>query len=101
LVGFERITNSLPEDLDTSKGDFWQNDDNILNQKYEVRFPSGKRTSDYQGFKEFVSNIMKLPIEGCYSSDVNGTNTIPMISGSYDQYTVDSSGNYSKLNRKQ
>lgn len=101
LVGFERITNSLPEDLDTSKGDFWQNDDNILNQKYEVRFPSGKRTSDYPGFKEFVSNIMKLPIEGCYSSDVNGSNTIPMISGSYDQYTVDSSGNYSKLNRKQ
>lgn len=101
LVGFDKIVDKLPEDLDTSRGDFWQNDDSILNQKYEVRFPSGKRTSDYPGFKEFVSNIMKLPIEGCYSSDVNGSNTIPMISGVYDQYQVDSSGNYSKLNKKQ
>lgn len=96
LTGFSEVVDSLPENLDTSRGDFWQNDDNILNAKYEVRYPSGKQVTDYPGFKEFVSNIMRLPIEGCYSSDVNGVNTIPMISGSYNLYTVDNSGNYNK-----
>ena len=47
----------------SSTGDFWQNDDNILNERYEVRFPKGKNVTDYGLFKIFVSNIMWLPIE--------------------------------------
>ena len=98
LVDFE---DSLPSDFNSAKGDFWQNDDSILNARYEVRFPANRQTSEYTSFKRFVSNIMQLPIEGTYNTDSLGNVTTPQVSDSFDLYTVDSSNNYSKTGKKQ
>ena len=101
LADLENFTNALPAGFDSSKGDFWQNDDNILNSRYEVRFPSGKQVSEYRNFKTFVSNIMQLPIEGTYDTDSIGALTVPQVSDSYDLYTVDNNNNYSKTGYQQ
>ena len=93
LADLENFTNALPEGFDSSKGDFWQNDDNILNTRYEVRFPAGKQVSEYRNFKTFVGNIMQLPIEGTYDTSSVGTLTVPQVSDSYDLYTVDKNNN--------
>lgn len=101
LADLEDFTNALPSGFDSSKGDFWQNDDNILNTRYEVRFPAGKAVSEYRNFKTFVGNIMQLPIEGTYDTSSMGALTIPQVSDSYDLYTVDNNNNYSKTGYKQ
>lgn len=101
LADLENFTDALPEGFDSSKGDFWQNDDNILNTRYEVRFPAGKQVSEYRNFKTFVGNIMQLPIEGTYDTSSVGTLTVPQVSDSYDLYTVDKNNNYSKTGYKQ
>lgn len=86
------LTDTMPDEFDTSKGDFWQNNANILDNRYEVRYPSGKKTSDYPLFSTFVSNIMALPFEGCATTDIYGNVTIPQISGSYDEYKCSTDG---------
>ena len=103
LVNFEG--DQLPANFNASKGDFWQNDDSILNSRYEVRYGT-KLPAEYSNFKNFVSNIMALPIEGTYSTLsalVEGENVvIPQVTGpAYDLYKVDSSNNYIKLDSQQ
>jgi hypothetical protein len=58
LSDLESFTSELPEGFNSSKGDFWQNDDNILNNRYEVRYPANRQVSQYNNFKTFVGNIM-------------------------------------------
>lgn len=85
LVNF---SNSLSQIGDTSKGDFWQNADSILNERYEVRYPSGGShiASESAMFKSFVSTIMSLPIESNYYSLEGGNSFTDDVSGDYDTY---------------
>lgn len=101
LADFQNIVDTLPSDVNTAQGDFWQNDDGILNARYSVKFPANKQVSNYKGFKNFVSNIMQLPIERCYSSDSLGNINSTYISGSYALYTIDNLNNYSKTGQTQ
>lgn len=98
LVDF---TDALPSGFNSAIGDFWQNDDSILNNRYEVRFPSGKQVTDYRNFKTFVGNIMRLPIEGTYDTSSIGTLSIPQVTDPYDLYTVDLNNNYTATGSKQ
>ena len=86
------VKTALPEGFDSSHGDFWQNDNNIMNSRYEVRFPAGRSVSEYAKFKEFVTNIMRLPIEGCFSTNSLGDVTKPRIADAFDLYTCQSDG---------
>lgn len=101
LKDLQDVTTNLPEGFDSSKGDFWQNDDNILNARYEVRYPKGKSVTDYQTFKTFVTNIMQLPIEGTLSTDSLGNVTYPNITDSYDLYRLEGTSSYIKTGQKQ
>lgn len=93
-------TNVLPSDFNSSTGDFWQNDTNILNLLYEVRYGSRPNPGDYQNFKDFVEFIMALPIESPFKViDRIGTKEIAEISGDYDAYTY-LNGEYQKLGSK-
>lgn len=94
------VTDSLPDGFDCSKGDFWQDDDSILDARYEVRFGSKEVPSQYENFKTFVKNIMSLPIEGCSTTDVLGNRDQHQITGSYDKYKVDAQSNYTKTGQK-
>lgn len=92
--------NSLPDNFDSSVGDFWQNDVSILNQRYEVRFPQGKQVADYTTFINFVGTIMSLPVEGCYkTTDRIGTINRPEVTTEYDLYKYDNG--YIKKGTKQ
>lgn len=95
------VTDSLPDDFDCSKGDFWQKDDAILNARYEVRYGNSASVSQYSKFKTFVENVMKLPIEGCSTTDVLGNRDPHQITGSFDLYTVDNESNYTKTEETQ
>lgn len=95
------VTDSLPENFDCSKGDFWQDDPTILNARYEVRYGEKTNAADYSNFKTFVSNVMSLPIEGCSTTDVLGNRDQKQITGSYDKYQVDKESNYSNTGIKQ
>lgn len=91
---------SLPPDFDSSVGDFWQNDNTILDQRYEVRYPQGRQASDYTTFKNFVGTIMSLPLEGLYvTKDRIGNIYRPEITTEYDLYTYNNG--YSKTGKKQ
>ena len=90
------VTDSLPDNFDCSKGDFWQDDASILDARYEVRFGSEKAPSQYENFKTFVKNIMSLPIEGCSTTDVIGNRDQNQITGSYAKYKVDAQSNYTR-----
>lgn len=93
---------SLPADFDSSRGDFWQSADNILHNRYSVRFPAGRYPESYPNFKSLVSSIMELPVEGTSSTNVTGIVTRPQIASSYDLYTCDSNGdNYVKTGQSQ
>jgi hypothetical protein len=46
----QSVKDSLPEYFNSSNGDFWQSDSNILNNRFEVRYPSGKQASQCPGF---------------------------------------------------
>lgn len=94
------VTDSLPDDFDCSKGDFWQDDSTILDARYEVRFGSKEVPSQYENFKTFVKNIMSLPIEGCSTTDVLGNRNQNQITGNYAKYKVDTESNYSKTGTK-
>lgn len=82
------------ETFDSSKGDFWQNDDSILDARYEVRYPANRNVSEYANFKNFVGNIMSLPVEGTYSTDSLGQVTRPQVSNAFKLYSVDNNNNY-------
>lgn len=101
LADLQDVTTSLPEGFDSSKGDFWQNDDNILNARYEVRFPKGKSVTDYKRFKTFVSNIMMLPIEGTFSTDSLGNVDIPVITDPFYLYRLEGTSSYINTGEKQ
>ena len=101
LKDLQDVTTSLPENFDSSKGDFWQNDDNILNARYEVRFPKGRNVTDYKMFKTFVSNIMQLPIEGTFSTDSLGNVTAPAITTPFDLYRLEGTSSYINTGEKQ
>lgn len=101
LSDFANVKDSLPEGINTSNGDFWQSDREILNRRFDVRYPSNKQPSDYPGFVQFVKNIMRFPIERCYSSDSLGVISKNYIAGSYDLYSVDNFNNYYKTGQKQ
>ena len=91
---------SLPADFDSSVGDFWQNDDTILNQRYEVRYPQGRQVSNYTTFKNFVGTVMSLPMEGLYvTKDRIGNVDRPEITTEYDLYRYDNG--YIKTGKKQ
>lgn len=92
--------NGNPRAFDSSVGDFWQDDDKILDYRYEVRYPAGMSTHQYSNFKTFVRNIMLLPLEGTYSTDSVGNITKPRVSGSFDLYTMDDNNNYIPLGTK-
>lgn len=94
------ITDDLPENFDSSIGDFWQDADNILDNRYSVRYPAGKQTHNYSNFKNLVGAIMKLPIEGMSTTSVMGTVTTPQIATSYTAYDCASDGtNYYPTSR--
>lgn len=101
LSDFANVKDTLPEGINTSNGDFWQSDREILNRRFDVRYPSNKQVSDYPGFVQFVKNIMRFPIERCYSSDSIGTISKNYIAGSYDLYSVDNFNNYYKTGQRQ
>lgn len=101
LSDFANVKDSLPANINTSNGDFWQSDREILNRRFDVRYPSNKQPSDYPGFVQFVKNIMRFPIERCYSSDSLGVISKNYIAGSYDLYSVDTFNNYYKTGQKQ
>ena len=113
-MDLENMTNSQGElnlqptfsdDFDSAEGDFWQNDDNILNYRYEVRYPKGRRVSDYPVFKNFVSNVMQLPVEGIFASPsvIKGDIDVSRqrITGSYTRYTRNTENKYIPLSQKQ
>lgn len=101
-MDISEITDALPANFDPSRGDFWQNDDNILNTRYEVRFPTDAAPSDYINFKAFVSNVMAFPIEGTLSTSNNDVVSAPQIVGNYDLYQCDTTGNnYAKTGKSQ
>lgn len=90
------VVDSLPENFDSSKGDFWQEDPLILDERYEVRFGNKAKASEYQNFKTFVANVAKLPIEGCSITNVKGERLQNQITGKFNSYTLDNSGAYIK-----
>lgn len=91
---------SLPANFDSSVGDFWQNDDTILNQRYEVRYPQGRQVSNYTTFKNFVGTVMSLPMEGLYvTKDRIGNVERPEITSEYDLYRYENG--YVKTGQKQ
>lgn len=91
---------SLPANFDSSVGDFWQNDDTILDQRYEVRYPQGRQVSNYTTFKNFVGTVMSLPMEGLYvTRDRIGNVDRPEITTEYDLYRYDNG--YIKTGKKQ
>lgn len=101
---------SFPDNFDSASGDFWQNDDNILNTRYSVRFgESGKtQVSEYPKFKNFIEYIMQLPVEGIFATPSNigssGDLIRQEITGAYDLYTYVQEGQnyiYKKTGRKQ
>lgn len=94
------VTDSLPDNFDCSKGDFWQDDPSILDARYEVRFGNKGVPSQYENFKTLVKNIMSLPIEGCSTTDVLGNRDQNQITGSYDKYQVDEKSNYTKTGER-
>lgn len=94
------VVDTLPSDFDCSKGDFWQDDDSILDARYEVRYGNKELPSQYDNFKTFVKNVMSLPIEGCSTTDVLGNRDQHQITGSYDKYRVDEKSNYFKTGTK-
>jgi hypothetical protein len=101
LADFNNLTgSSLPANFDSSIGDFWQNDDTILNQRYEVRYPQGRQVSNYTTFKNFVGTVMSLPLEGLYvTKDRIGNVERPEITTEYDLYTYNNG--YVKTGKKQ
>lgn len=101
LRDFNDLTgSSLPADFDSSNGDFWQNDDSILDLRYEVRYPQGRQVSDYTTFKNFVGTVMSLPLEGLYvTRDRIGNVERPEITTEYDLYKYENG--YIKTGKKQ
>ena len=94
-----KIVDTLPENFDSSLGDFWQNNENILNSRFEVRYPANTAVSSRTKFKDtFVAGIMELPIEGCASSNVLGNYSIPRIVDTYNTYKCDSDGTNYEVN---
>lgn len=93
VEGLKNINSTnLPDNLDTHKGDFWQNETNILNNLFEVRYPNDKLPSQYDNFKNFVLYIMKLPIESASITDIKGQVFRTDVSGSYDLYQCNVEG---------
>lgn len=90
--GFNRVVNSLPNNLNASEGDFWQVNDKMIDRIYEVRYPGGY-PSTVTSFKDFVNYIVELPIEGCYSSDGRNNINRIAINTSIKQYDIDTNGN--------
>lgn len=80
------LVDSLPDNFDPSAGDFWQNDKTILDEKFEVRWPTGKSITDFKNFTGLLENVMRLPIEGCETTSISGVTTIPEISEPYTTY---------------
>lgn len=101
LADLLNVKDALPEDFDSSVGDFWQDDSSILDARYEVRYGGKDSPSEYNNFKTFVSNVMSLPIEGCSTTDVLGNRDQKQITGSYDKYQVDAESNYTKTGAKE
>lgn len=103
IADMEEVTESgYPANFNSSTGDFWQTDKEIINKKYEVRFPSGATAysvnavagSDKGAFANFVEEIAKLPVEGLRitkSANVAEPNGIVQndISSQYKKYTYD------------
>lgn len=103
IADMEKVTESgYPANFNSSTGDFWQTDKEIINKKYEVRFPNGATAysvnavagSDKGVFANFVEEIAKLPVEGLRitkSANVAEPNGIVQndISTQYKKYTYD------------
>lgn len=95
IADMSKVSTSIPDDFDSSHGDFWQNADSILDKQYDVCYPSGKKASDYASFKSFVTNVMALPIEPCISTDSTGEVYNTFIKGSYPLYEYVTENNQS------
>ena len=103
IADMEGITESgYPANFDSSTGDFWQTDKEIINKKYEVRFPAGVTPysvnavagQEKGAFANFVEEIAKLPVEGLRltkSANVGEPNGIVQndITAQYKKYTYD------------
>ena len=103
IADMEGITESgYPANFDSSTGDFWQTDKEIINKKYEVRFPAGVMPysvnavagQEKGAFANFVEEIAKLPVEGLRltkSANVGEPNGIVQndITAQYKKYTYD------------
>lgn len=94
------VVDDLPTGFNSAKGDFWQNDDSILNARYEVRYGDKSNVSDYTNFKTFVGNIMKLPIEGCSYTNKIGNVITPLINTSYQLYQTLDGVTYTEIEGK-
>lgn len=101
LADMVNVTDKLPDNFNSAKGDFWQDDPSIINARYEVRYGEKSNAAEYDNFKKFVANIMSLPIEGCSSTDILGNRNQNQITGSYDKYKVDETSNYTKTGKKE
>lgn len=81
-------------DINTGNCDFWQNDDTILNERYQVKYPSGTITSNVDKFKSMITHIMRLPVEGTYKTAKNSV-TCNEITGEIALYKYETSGEQS------
>lgn len=92
------LTDHLPAGFDSSLGDFWQNDDAILDTRYSVQYGSLSSVSKYTSFKTFMANVMMMPIEGCLTTNNQKIINRPEIDGDYDAYTYNAvDASYVKL----
>lgn len=67
INGLNNLETVFDKDLDTSHGDFWQYDSDIINELYKIKYSGDAQislASQCKQFKNGVETIARMPIEG-------------------------------------
>lgn len=74
IQGIDQLDTVFDSNLDTSHADFWQFDDDIINELYKIKYTGNSQisvVSQCSQFKNGVQTIARMPIEGNLACEFN------------------------------
>lgn len=74
IKGIDQLDTVFDQNLDTSHADFWQFDDDIINELYKIKYTGNSQisvVSQCNQFKKGVQTIARMPIEGNLTCEYN------------------------------